>query len=54
MGFKDTEQGESAWLGDQLNVRERQGTVKITFQVVYLDSWVNDCSFPQERKYKRS
>lgn len=25
MGFKDTEQGESAWLGDQLNVRERQG-----------------------------
>lgn len=50
MGFKDTEEEESAWLGDQLNIRVGQGArVKAAFQVVHLDNWVDDSSFPNAR-----
>lgn len=34
--------------GDQLNIRGGPGDrVKTTFQVVYLDNWVDDSSFPK-------
>lgn len=45
--FKDTQEGESAWLGDQQNIRKGQELKTKTVQGFYLDNWVCESYFPQ-------